>query len=1180
MQFVTITIIEDDFGPTAQDDNISIPEDNGATNILILVDNGNGVDVFGNDGSSATPITIITGAVNGTSVINENGTVNNPTDDYLVYTPNANWFGTELITYGICDATGDCDQAIVTITVNSINDSPVVDNENITTDEDLPVSGDLTGIGDLDIDGNLVVNTTPIYGPSYGGVIINSDGTYTYTPNLNFNGIDTIVVQICDDGAPLPAICVNDTIFINVNSVNDSPTGDNELAIINEDDINTLIDLDDNDNDIDGDLLTLTFPNGNIGTEGGIFVDNGNGTVTYTPVQDFYGNDTLIYSVCDPTPACVIDTVIVTVNPVNDTPIVDNENVGTMQDVVFLGDLTDNGDFDVDGILTATTIPVYGPFNGNIVINSDGTYSYSPNAGFIGNDTIVVEICDNGFPLPIICVNDTIFITVTNNLTPIDNGGSGNENMIVIEDEGPFNSPNVLNNNTDPEGGVMTVTIINQINGIAVYNSADSTISYTPNQDFCGLDTVLYDVCDVYTCNHDTLFVDVNCVNDAPISNNVNENTLEDTPIVICVDITDVEGDACEVSSAWVLPINGLVTGFADGDSCFIYTPNSNFNGLDSLTVTVCDIHGDCDTVNIIINVLPVNDNPIVIADTLFENTEMDNSIIVCISATDTEADTMGICSVNQISTNGLVTEYSDSTMCFTYTPNINYIGNDTMSVVICDGNGGSDTVLVVIETTTPNYNPVITESIIDTTITENGSLEICLDATDANGDTLGICDINPMPTNGVVSNYNDSTLCFTYTPNTNYIGQDTMSIIVCDGNGGSDTVLVVIETITPNYNPVITESVIDTTTTENVSVEICIEATDANGDTLGICDVNPMPVNGVVSNYNDSTLCFTYTPNTDYIGQDTMSIIVCDGNGGSDTVLVVINTTEVIDDNPIVEDTIYVSVIENTPLVVCIPANIATADSLGICNIDPMPVNGVVSNYNDSTLCFTYSPNTNFVGQDTLIVVVCNSSGVTNLVTVFINVKPTVDPNPNTIVVLDTLNITTPQDESIVICIDATDSNSETLGICSVLESPLNGQLVNVTDSTLCFSYIPNDNYNGEETITLIICDGNGESDTITVVVSVLSKDELFIPGGFSPNGDNVNDVFVISGISSKDNTTLIIFNRWGNKIYEASPYNNNWDGLNMFGISEGQKLPVGTYFYIFKINDKSSKGYIYLNR
>ena len=93
----------------------------------------------------------------------------------------------------------------------------------------------------------------------------------------------------------------------------------------------------------------------------------------------------------------------------------------------------------------------------------------------------------------------------------------------------------------------------------------------------------------------------------------------------------------------------------------------------------------------------------------------------------------------------------------------------------------------------------------------------------------------------------------------------------------------------------------------------------------------------------------------------------------------------------------------------------------------------------------------------------------------------------------------------------------------------------------------------------------------------------DIVIPEGFSPNNDGINEFFIINGLENYPNNKIVILNRWGNKVFEAAPYNNNWDGKNTQGISVGNKdLPVGTYFYILEtgVSNKFIKGYIYLNR
>ena len=91
-----------------------------------------------------------------------------------------------------------------------------------------------------------------------------------------------------------------------------------------------------------------------------------------------------------------------------------------------------------------------------------------------------------------------------------------------------------------------------------------------------------------------------------------------------------------------------------------------------------------------------------------------------------------------------------------------------------------------------------------------------------------------------------------------------------------------------------------------------------------------------------------------------------------------------------------------------------------------------------------------------------------------------------------------------------------------------------------------------------------------------------LDIPDGISPNNDDKNDLFIITCIEDYPDNKLKIFNRYGTQIYEASNYQNNWNGTANMGILNNSKLlPVGTYYYILEINNSSKPlvGYIYLN-
>jgi gliding motility-associated-like protein/uncharacterized repeat protein (TIGR01451 family) len=164
-------------------------------------------------------------------------------------------------------------------------------------------------------------------------------------------------------------------------------------------------------------------------------------------------------------------------------------------------------------------------------------------------------------------------------------------------------------------------------------------------------------------------------------------------------------------------------------------------------------------------------------------------------------------------------------------------------------------------------------------------------------------------------------------------------------------------------------------------------------------------------------------------------------------------------------------------------------------------------------------------------------------------------------------------------------DADEYNLDLFYALDYPLHGQLIaNPYDSM--FTYIPEMYYFGYDTFTYVVST-KFFNDQATVCIQVLPKIP-FVPEGFSPNGDGINEFLLIEHIELYPNNSLIIFNRWGNIVYQKDRYDNSepWDGIANKGVRIGKgALPTGVYFYILDLGDdripetvRVPKGNIYI--
>jgi gliding motility-associated-like protein len=274
------------------------------------------------------------------------------------------------------------------------------------------------------------------------------------------------------------------------------------------------------------------------------------------------------------------------------------------------------------------------------------------------------------------------------------------------------------------------------------------------------------------------------------------------------------------------------------------------------------------------------------------------------------------------------------------------------------------------------------------------------------------------------------------------------------------------------------------------------------------------------------------------------------------------------------------------TATVVCVKAAFRS-DTIHVGDLDTMAVamptiQGKVAKL--TNVCYDDSgeyveikiiPGTNYMickGMDTGVeracIEVCNAAGLCDTMYMEVVVMPKKLSMP--ISLEDKSNVN--QDGSVIINVLGNDKLNGTLDNVTIVKQPENGTAT--LDLSNRITYKPRAGFCGDDVFTYSICNENG-CDSSKVKVAVYC-DKLIIYTGFSPNNDGVNDFFTIQGVERFKNNKLNIFNRWGNQILEIENYNNDWDGS-----WNGQKVPDGTYFYIFD-DGKGTKhsGYLQLQR
>ncbi|MEM9271508.1 MAG: Ig-like domain-containing protein [Cyanobacteria bacterium P01_F01_bin.143] len=489
------------------------------------------------------------------------------------------------------------------------------------------------------------------------------------------------------------------------------------------------IDGDNRLSNINGEDISFTFFNGiaqtyDAGTTTIAGKDNGSSAVAVDLWSDFAGyffdqsSDYHRHALIEIDPQDFVTTdsqhILVNVTDIEVNAVDDNVTTAknTSVDIDVLANDSDN---------TQIT-SVESPANGTVILNENGTITYTPNSGFInGFDTFTYNIGNDAGEI------DTATVTV---FVEDQNSSPVAQDDLAHTIEGKKIGIRVLNNDSDPDGDLIFLESFDQAaNGTVLRNtngtpddSSDDRLMYVPDVGFTGTDSFEYVINDGNGgTDRATVTVTVEQANNAPIAIADNATTTQGKQVGVRVlnNDSDPDGDALRIQSFTQGDYGQVVknnNGTPDNpsDDRLVYKPNADFTGTDSFEYVINDGNGGTDRATVTVTVEdngPANNSPIAIADNATTTKGKQVGVQVLDNDSDPDGDALRIQSFTQgdygqVVKNNNATPNDPTDDRLVYKPNADFTGTDSFEYVINDGNGGTDRATVTVTVNDGVVNP------------------------------------------------------------------------------------------------------------------------------------------------------------------------------------------------------------------------------------------------------------------------------------------------------------------------------------------------------------------------------------------------------------------------------------------------------------------------------------------
>ncbi|MDG2997320.1 tandem-95 repeat protein, partial [Vibrio parahaemolyticus] len=1092
---VTVTVTPVNDSPVAVDDTTSIQEDTAVT-----------IDVLTND----TDVDGDKLSIESASVPKEQGTVE-MVDGKLVFTPAENFNGDAEITYTVTD--GELtDEAKVTVTVNPVNDAPTIKVEAVESITEDAVSTD-TVVATLtvrDTDTPEDQLTVSLENNSNGYfVLVGNDVKLTQAGvdavnNDELNLKDLTISASVSDGVNPTA---NDSDSLVVNRVNDAPTVENAIAdqVLSEDFATYTIDLNDAFKDSDSALNFSVSGNSNV------LVSIENGIATITPTADWNGSETLTFTATDPSNESISQTVNFTVAPVVDIKA-DSTNV--VEDTPTIINVLGNDTFEgADKVVSLDA--ENSPKNGTVIVNSDGTVTYTPDDNYVGEDAFTYIVTSGG-------VSESTTVEV--NVTPVNDAPVA-KNDISTTQEDTAVTIDVLSNDTDVDGDKLSIQSATVPEAQGKVEIVDGKLVFTPAENFNGDVEITYTVTDGQLTDEAKVTVTVNPVNDAPTIKvdaveSITEDAVSTDTVVATLEVADTDTPEDQLTVSLENNSNGYFVLVGDEvklTQAGVDAVNNDELNLKGLTISASVSDGvnptASDSDSLIVN--RVNDAPTIKVDAVESITEdavSTDTVVATLTVRDTDTPKDQLTVSLENNSNGYFVLVGNEVKLTQ--AGVDAVNNDelnlkdlTISASVSDGvnptANDSDSLIV----NRVNDAPVAKDDIATTQEDTAVTIDVLPNDSDVDGDKLSIQSASVPEAQGKVEIV-DGKLVFT--PAENFHGDAEITYTLTDG-ALTDQATVNVTVNAVNDTPVVESNLADQTLAEDFT-PYTIDLNTAFSDVDNVDGELTFSVSGnsnvLVSIENGIA---TISPTADWNGSETLTFTATDPSGESVSQTVDFTVAPVVDIEADSAD-----VVEDTPTIINVLGNdtFESTDKVVSLDADNGPKNGTVIVNNDGTV--TYTPDDNYVGKDTFTYVV-TSGGVSESTTVEVNVTPVNDAP----VAKDDI-ATTQEDTAVTIDVltNDTDVDGDTLSIQSA-SVPSDQGTVEIVDGKLVFT--PAENFNGHAEITYTVTDGQLTDEAkVTVTVNpVNDAPTIKVDAVESITEDAVSIDTVVAALTVRDTDT-----------------------------------------------------------